>query len=68
MEGDDKKINDNTVNNIEKINRINGLINDLQNEIKSLDAEGETIAVAILKNIDQIKIKKISQFIDKIPG
>ncbi len=67
MEGDDKKTNDNSADNTEKINKINGLINDLQNEIKSLDAEGEAIAVAILKNIDQIKIKKISQFINKIP-
>lgn len=67
MEGDNKKTNDNSADNTEKINKINGLINDLQNEIKSLDAEGEAIAVAILKNIDQIKIKKISQFINKIP-
>lgn len=66
MEGDNKKTNNNLADNVEKIDRINGLINDLQNEIKSLDVEGEAIAMAILKNIDQIKIKKISQFINKI--
>lgn len=63
--GDDitNKIFDRT----EKIKQINGLIDELQNEIKSLDAEGEEIVIEILKNIDQIKIKKVSQFINKIP-
>jgi len=66
MASDDINTKNDSVDGAEKINRINGLINDLQNEIKSLDAEGEAIEMAILKNIDQIKIKKISQFIDKI--
>jgi len=52
----------------EKIKQINGLIDELQKELEEVSKEGKDIELELLKNIDQVKIKKISQIIDKIPN
>jgi hypothetical protein len=64
--GDD--IKNKILDRTEKIKQINILIDELQKELEAVSKEGKNIELELLKNIDQVKIKKISQIIDKIPN